>query len=206
VFEAICALGRSVDTNLLNALLDDDALFIALEWLRLSGWITVNGLREVAPTHKTIAHIVRELMPQQKRLALHGHILSVLKKRNVPVFVLARHALEAKSAGEAVALLEKAGDEAFVWFDEEQAALEYYKRAVHVARWDLLMGEDNPRYLGLQLKLGKALKQSGHYVTAKVVLKEVINSSNRFPKIRIDAEQILNRPKVDIVTVLSDDA
>ena len=193
IFEAICALGRSVSTNLLNDLLHDDSLFLALEWLLLAGWISVDDARSVAPMHRTIAHIVRELMPQQKLLGLHKDILKVLKKRNVPVFVLAHHALEAKSAQEAVKLLEKAGDEAYVWFDEEQAALEYYKRAVHVARWELLMGEDNPDYLSLQLKLGNALKQSGHYMTAKVVLKEVINYSNRFPDIRSRAERILNQ-------------
>jgi predicted ATPase len=191
VFEAICALGRSVSTNLLNELLCDDSLFLALEWLLLAGWISVDVSRNVAPTHQTVARIVRELMPQKQLLKLHQDILSVLEKRNVPVFVLARHAWEGKVSKRAIELLEQAGDEAYTWFDEEQAALEYYKRAVHVARWDLLMGEDNPDYLNLQLKLGKALRQSGHHVTAKVVLKEIISTANRFPDIRAKAESLL---------------
>jgi hypothetical protein len=54
------------------------------------------------------------------------------------------------------------------------------------------MGEDNPDYLTLQLKLGRALKHSGHVITAKMVLKELIGAAGRFPEIRNEAEALLD--------------
>ncbi len=89
---------------------------------------------------------------------------------------MSRHAVEACLGEQSLKLCEQAGDLAHQLKDDLSAAMIHYRRAQQIARWELLMGEDDPRYLQLSHKLARSLRLAGHNLSAEMVLKEAISA------------------------------
>ena len=62
-----------------------------------------------------------------------------------------------------------------------------------MARWDLLIGEDEERYLTLSTKLAESLVQGGHLLGAEVTYKEALANCGRLPALRKRLEAGLDR-------------
>ena len=131
-------------------------------------------------THPLLVEVIREIIPAEVRQELSKRALDRLTARNAPLTVRAHFAADAGAHEDAVVLLEQAADHALNAFDAPGAA-QLYRRAVEISRWKLLMEEDSPDWLRLNLKLGDALHQSGDMNAAHVVLRSVEGSCSRQP-------------------------
>ena len=177
----VCALGREVPLELLRSLESDELELLALDRLLRRGWLVQEPDRSLSPGHPSLADAVLDALPRAERAALHASVLAALERAAAPVFLLAHHADEAQHEERALGWLEAAGDEACRWSDHETAGLVHYRRASHVARWQLLLGEDDERYLELQLKMAEALRISGHARAAAIVLKGALGTASKHP-------------------------
>jgi serine/threonine protein kinase/energy-coupling factor transporter ATP-binding protein EcfA2 len=180
----ICALGSETPRSLLAELAGGVDTLGPLESLTDRGLVLVDQAQNVSPAHASLAQAVLDLAPRDRRRALHAELVAKLEQAGASVFELAHHAHQAELGEQTLQLLRAAGEEACRWADEETAALLHYRRAVHVARWHLLWGEDEEPYLELALALGDALFGSGHRHSAEVVFKEALSGAGRFPSIQ----------------------
>jgi hypothetical protein len=186
VLQEVSALGGEVPLELLTDLDDGQGVNGAVELLIERGLLAVGPDQALAPAHSALAATALQTMPAAQRSELHARILKVMERRGASVFVLAHHAFEAeleRLAEDALDLLVTAGDEACRWADVETAALAHYRRAVHTARWRLLMSEEDERYLELSLRLGRTLAAAGHRRAAEVVFREVAGAAGRYPNL-----------------------
>ncbi|MBW2523631.1 MAG: protein kinase [Deltaproteobacteria bacterium] len=191
MLQTVCALGREVPLQMLDGLVDDSVTLLATDLLVRRGFLVADSDRSLSPAHPATAWAVLEGMPHRELVATHRAIADRLKQTGASVFVRAHHAYEADGAEDALELLTAAGDEACRWSDVETAALVHYRRAAHVARWHLLWSETDSNYLELALKMGSALRASGHTRAAEVVFKEVLGSATHHPTLRDRAEESL---------------
>lgn len=172
------------DRSSLEAALDDLVLRGLLE--RLPQGMATNGSsfgQAVFVAHPRIASLVLERVPADRRLKGHRRIYGLLKGTDAPVHVLAPHAAQARLGQETLDVLEETGDRVREWLDDEGSVL-YYRGALHVARWELLLGEEDERRAGLSLKLGEALTGAGHFLAAEVTFKEALAFAGQGPLLR----------------------
>ena len=105
---------------------------------------------------------------------------------------LARHLLEAGRENDALRQFEIAGDEALQYSDAF-GAIEHYRKAVDIARWNLLMSEDDPTYLSLNSKLGESMNAAGDVKGAHVVLKYAASNSAVHPELAGKIRRFLSK-------------
>ncbi len=189
----ISALGRDVSPSLLAAFIDQDQLYLALEILSQRGFLVVGPSRAVSPSDAQLAEAVLDAMPRAERTQLYERIFRGLDSKETSPFLLARLAEEGELDEPSMDLLERIGDLATRWLDHETAAMVHLRRAQLVARWRLLIAEDDERYLRLMLKQAAALLFAGHHLSAEVVLKDILSSARSYPQITDRARQLLNR-------------
>jgi hypothetical protein len=120
--------------------------------------------------------MVLDALPTSQRRELHGMLARRLEDAGASVFLRAAHAFEADEEGHSLPLLLAAAEQASRAGDHETAALVHYRRAAHVARWHLLLSDDDPRQLGLSLDMADALIVAGHLASAEVVLKAAVSA------------------------------
>ncbi len=188
LLQVLCALGAEVHPDELERHAGGTTPAALLEALIEAGFVrrTADGL--LSPAHPTLASTVLSILPIPDRSKLHARLLTELGDTRHSIFRRAHHAHEAGLDQEAFELLTAAGDAACAWTDEETAGLVHYQRAVQVARWRLLLGEDDEAFLELSLKLANALLAAGHLRAAEVVFKEVLGYAHHATGIRDRAQ------------------
>ena len=174
LLRVVCALGHRVSAELLETLVDGEQMFLAIELLIHQGFLVSSPGHRVSPIHSEVSRFVLDRMPDAARKALHGRLLQRLEEREESAFVMAYQAEAAGQDRVAIDLYEQAGDSACRWSDEETGAFVHYQRALHLARWHLLLDDRDESYLSLKLKMGDALLTTGHVRAAEVVFKEVL--------------------------------
>ncbi len=180
-----CLIGNEASVALLQGSLSaGQPVGPLIEELVRHGFLQPPARGAVAVSHPQIAQRVRDTLTPQHRAALHGRIHDALKRQGAGFLARARHAFQAGLGDVSLTLLEQAGDLSRQWLDEEGAAV-YFRDALHVARWELLVAPDDERFLSLSLKLADALGAAGHFLSAEMVLKEALASSRRHPALRI---------------------
>jgi len=196
--QVVCAAGREVPRNLVAELVGDVDLDPALDRLVDQGLLRAEPgpVAAFSPSHPAVAATALQLMAGPDRARLHGQLLATLRDQAASVFVLAHQASAAQLetlAEDTLDLLVAAGDEACRWADVETAALVHYRQAVHTARWQLLMSEEDERYLELSLRLGQTLAATGHRRAAEVVLREVVGGAGRHNRLLARARAALDK-------------
>jgi hypothetical protein len=173
----VCALGRSVPLDLLAGSTADDVRLLSADLLLRRGWLSAGADRTLSPRHSALGREVLEAVPSAERRELHATLVQSLVRASAPVFLLAHHGFEADDDGSSLKWLLDAAEAACRWSDHETAALVHYRRAAHVARWHLLLAEDDPLQLRLALDMADALLNAGHLASAEVVLKGALGSA-----------------------------
>jgi len=183
LLQTLCIIGDCAHNHLLLKLLPDAVEFAhGIKELTRAGYVTKDGdLLEV--TSPTLATVVRDLTEHSVGQAINRQLYQRLFAHGAGVIERARHAAEAQLGEEALDLLLQAGELASFWLDDEGAAV-HFRRALNIARWELLMGEEDERLPLISLKLGNALRCSGHYLAAEVTYKEALAACARYPLLR----------------------
>jgi hypothetical protein len=192
LLQVVCGLGSEVSIDLLRNLEGQNLELLAIDLLLRRGLLAQEADRSLSPAHPSLATAVLDAMAPAERLKLHDRLASALERNAASVFLLAYHANEAKNDERALRWLEAAGDEACRWSDHETAAMVHYRRASHVARWQLLLAEDDESYLELQLKMADALRISGPGRAAAVVLKGTLGAAAKLPALAERARRSLD--------------
>ena len=173
----VCALGWGAPVETAKSLYQNGEGWIeALSELYGSGFLLPDSGESLSVSHRLVAEGVREAMPVAEWQSLHRQIVELSENSLRSPMMLARHSFETKLGRLALELLENAAYEAESWLDDGGAAI-YFQRALHVARWELLLGAEDKRYLEVSLKLADSLRYSGNLVAADVVLKETLAAS-----------------------------
>ena len=170
VLRALSLLALEVAEELLAELLPDVGLAAQISELEQRGFVALVD-RQVTLAHPFLADVVRESISPEALRALHERIFGVLQDHGADPLVLARHAYEARLGKTSLRLQEQAGDLASRWLDDESAGLVHYQRGLHVARWELAPDVDGDLVFGLSMKLGRALRRSGHHLGAEEAFK-----------------------------------
>lgn len=193
VLGLVCLVGNSARLELLREAYGDATdVEGAVQELIARGFLVRASDVEVQVSHPRIGELVREGLESAERSALHRQIYDALGRAGAGFLARARHAFEAQLGDESLTLLQQAGELSAHWLDDEGAAV-HFRHALHVARWELLLGEDDPRFLVLSLKLGDALTASGHFLASEMILKEAIASSAQHTMLRIRLHGALAR-------------
>jgi hypothetical protein len=174
LLRVLCALGPEVPLDRLALFVDDDVLLLGLELLRQERFVNIGPNRTVSPVHPALENIVLATMSAAERIRLHRQVFEALRSSEASTFAIAHHAYEAELENPALTQLERAGDEACRRGDTETAALVHYRKALHTARWRLLLSESDGSYVELSLKLADALRIAGHKLSAKAVYQEIL--------------------------------
>jgi hypothetical protein len=166
-----------VPIDLLTGSTAEDVRLLSADLLLRRGWLTVGADRTLSPRHDALGRDVLEAVPSAERRELHTMLIGSLQRASAPVFLLAHHGFEADEDGRSLGWLVEAAEIACRWSDHETAALVHYRRAAHVARWHLLLAEDDPLQLRLGLDMADALLEAGHLASAEVVLKGALGAA-----------------------------
>ena len=187
----ICIHGPRTPVSLLERLVEDDLLSLAIELLDKRGFVTVDSGRSISPWHEKTAELVLSTLPTSQLKKLHGKVFDFLEEQFFPTCKRAYHASMAGEDELAYSLLELSGDEARGQLDYETAAFEHYRRAMDIGRWRLLLEDDNPHQLQIALKMGQCLATAGHHLAAEVVFKDILHTGTKFPKFLSEVERSL---------------
>ena len=166
----VVVCGQQVSEDLLRRLAGGEIDEARTE-LVTRGWLHEDAPGTVGLTHPGLVNVLHGLIPDEPRRELHRKLLELLGAEAHPA-LLAHHAHQAELGRQTLDLLEQAGDAAVLQHDYETAALQHYKDAHRWARWRLRLDGADPRYLGLAIKLARALRLAGHLLSAEMVLYE----------------------------------
>ncbi|MDY0004895.1 MAG: AAA family ATPase, partial [Polyangia bacterium] len=192
LLQTLSVIGVRAKLERVASLLDQkpDRFRGALQLLAKRDLVSESPEGELLITHPRIGEIVREAIPADARRRQHRALLEELRAAGEPPVALARHALEARLGEEALQLLLAAGAQAELSLDDAGAVV-HFKRALQVARWELLLDERDPTCLDLSLRLGEALRYSGDLLGAQMVLGELVQSASGHPATRARALRAL---------------
>ena len=194
LLQTLAVIGLRAPVALLERLLGHDTeLEPAREALESGGWLQRGTADELVMQHPLIADLVRRDIATDVRRTLHRGVLELVEPSGELAHMAARHAFEARIGQTSMELQERAGDLATVMADPESAAMIHYRRALDVARWELYLGEEDPRFQSIALKMGCALRVAGHLLSAEVVLKEALSASAKDSKLRASLQLELGR-------------
>jgi len=126
--------------------------------------------------HPLIADLVAAGIPSSARKELHARAADALAGRGAPLEVRAHHAQRTDGGFSALLLLERAGNHAARRGDRE-AAVEYFRRGLELARQEISRGEitepEKPMLM-FSAKLGRALLAAGQSLRADAVVSEAL--------------------------------
>ncbi len=182
-FYIVATIGTDVDPNFLKSLVDADQVYFAIELLIRGGFLARAPFRKVAVANPRAANELTYALTDGLRRSLSNRIFEAMEARGESVFEVGEFAEKAGRFEDAFTRFERAGDEAVAWFDPESAALVHYRRAIHVAKWRLLIPDNDRRLLSLLVKQATALSISGHLRAAEMIYKEVLLNSLDHPLI-----------------------
>ncbi len=183
VLQILSALGESASLGAVQRLWNAEGGWEeAVTLLIRRGFVLPEPADRLHLSHPSLVDAVQESMAADARRALHRRIFERMVRTPTDPVVMARHAFEAKLGERSLELLEEAAAEARDSLDDVGAVI-HLRRAVRVARWELLLDPDSPRCLALAFQLSEALSYSGDHLSAEVVLKEVVALADRAPDV-----------------------
>jgi eukaryotic-like serine/threonine-protein kinase len=181
LLQILTALGRSASLASIRRLWEgDDECEDALTLLIRRGFVLPDPQERIQISHPSLVSAVQEAMAADARRGLHRRIFERMTRTPTDPVVAARHAFEAQLGERSLDLLEAAADAAQAALDDMGAAI-HLRRALRVARWELLLEPDSPRCLHLAFQLSEALRYAEDSLSAEIVLKEVVEFANRVP-------------------------
>lgn len=193
VLQSIAVLGWEAPASQVADLCDAEAHGDeALQLLRRRGLVRAQPGGVLRLAHPVVAEVVRQMMPADARRALHRRALEVLGAAGEDAITMARHAREARAGAQSLDVLWQAALEAEERLDDLGAA-RHYRRALQMARWELLYAEDDRQCLDLSYRLGETLHYAGDDRAAEMVLKEAVASAERNPAMQAKLLQALAR-------------
>ncbi len=182
LLQTLCVLGRSASLPELEAVLDHELAHYhaAIQLLTRRDLLVRQEPDRLVVAHPQIREVVCEAMPVHARRQLHLDLLEEASARGEGAISLARHAAEAGLGERALELLREAGHRAEIMLDDAGAAI-HYRRALHVARWQLLLEERDETCLDLTLRLANSLRYADDLQGALMVLRESQGSTEADP-------------------------
>ncbi len=181
VLQILTALGQTAPLTSVQRLWDgEDQWEDAVTLLIRRGYLLPDPQDRLQISHPCLLEAVQESMAADARRALHRRIFERMMRVPTDPVVAARHAYEAKLGKRSLDLLEAAADAAKTCLDDVGAAI-HLRRALRVARWELLLEPDSPRCLKLAFQLSEALVYAEDPLSAEIVLKEVVEFATRAP-------------------------
>ena len=179
VLRVLCLLGDTAPRELVRAVLerqpeepaDSEKVEQAMNQLEQGGWVERVQGEDLTVCHSRVAEVVHAAMDTEEHQRLHQHIYDELQERDEDLLHAALHAGEFDLGQEGLQIHERAGDMVRRWLDDEAAGLIHYRRALHVARWELAPDVDGDAFFELSLKLAGTLLRAGHLVAAEEGLK-----------------------------------
>jgi tetratricopeptide (TPR) repeat protein len=131
---------------------------------------------EIRFGHPLIADLVAAGIPSSARKELHARAADAFAGRGAPLEVRAHHAQRTDGGFSALLLLERAGNAAARRGDRE-AAVDYFRRGLELARQEISRGEitepEKPMLM-FSAKLGRALLAAGQSLRAEAVVSEAL--------------------------------
>ena len=146
--------------------------------------VRLGAAGSISVSHSLIAQVVRHCTSEAIENTLHELACWYLRDDPRQVLARARHVFEGVLDETALNVVESAGDLARQWLDEDGAAVQY-RRAWHVARWELMLPDEDERAPSIALKLGEALLTTGRGLAALPVLEEALSVSARPSSVRV---------------------
>jgi len=181
LLQYVTALGQAAPVESVRRLWEgDDDWEAALTLLIRRGFLLPGSSERLQVCHPSLVAVVQESMAADARRGLHRRIFEGMTHSPIDPVVMARHAFEAKLGERSLDLIEAAADAAQAALDDVGAAI-HLRRALRVARWELLLEPDSPRCLRLAFQLSEALRYAGDSLSAEIVLKEVVEFAGRVP-------------------------
>lgn len=181
LLQILSALGQSAPVASVQGLYDGaDDWEAALSLLIRRGFVLPDPRQQLQLSHPGLVEAVQESMAADARRSLHRRIYERMAHKHTEPAVAARHAFLAKLGKRSLDLLEAAAESAQASLDDVGAAI-HLRRALRVARWELLLEPDSPRCLQLAFQLSEALRYAGDSMSAEIVLKEVVEFANHVP-------------------------
>ncbi len=181
LLQLLTALGQAAPLASVQRLWEgDDGWEDALTLLIRRGFLLPDLKERLHISHPSLVSAVQESMAADARRGLHRRIFERMMCTPTDPVVAARHAFEAQLGERSLDLLEAAADAAQAALDDAGAAI-HRRRALRVARWELLLEPDSPRCLRLAFQLSEALRYADDLLSAEIVLKEVVEFANRVP-------------------------
>ena len=191
ILSALAIAGGQADTVVLEAI-DVLVTHEALAELEHAGFVTRVGTR-LAISHPCFVDAARDRTSDALRKATHTALWKHMADRQAKPTLIAVHAAAAGGA-DAIAALEEAGQLAQREFDEPGAAI-HYRRAVELARWQMLSGTPNAdiTFITVSIRFGEALLYSGDTTGSEGVLREALEYAQAHPALAARARLSLAR-------------
>jgi serine/threonine-protein kinase len=210
--QALAVFGIEATLDDIGHLLESPLTEETLQLLSLRGFLLPHGEAEASvpkttrpasqPDHKTLGHqslkfshpfmvpLIRELLPAEVRQKLNAQAAEWLAPQNHPPSVLAHLFFEGSQYHQAIDQLLHAGRRALDYCDAS-GAIGFLRRSVDIARWKLLIAEDDPLYIELNYRLGEAMYAAGDYRGAQVVLRYAESYSGANPRLASQIKRLL---------------
>lgn len=130
--------------------------------------------------HPLLADVLLEGLATAERRALHRAAYEVRLRQHAGPVELAR---QATAAGLGETALERLGEASAACSRalDPGGAGAHLQQARHLARWELLIGENDARYQALSGQLADALRDAGHLLAAELVYKETLQTDLQAP-------------------------
>ncbi len=177
LLQIVCTMGLAALPEIAQTLFENGEPWEpALKLLVRRGLLLPQTDKQLVVSHKIIAQIAREQMPAVARRELHRRVVELYDPAVFDPITLARHAYEARMGDLALDIVQRAGELSEQCLDDSGAAL-HFRRALHIARWQLLMEPDDGLCLELALKLADSMRYSKDTVGVELVLKEAIEAA-----------------------------
>jgi serine/threonine protein kinase/tetratricopeptide (TPR) repeat protein len=181
LLQIVCTMGLAAPPEMVKTLYKNGEPWDpALKLLVRRGLVLPETDKQLVVSHKAIVQTVREQMPAVARRELHRRVVELSDPAVFDPISLARHAYEARMGDMALEIVQRAAELSEECLDDSGAAL-YFRRALHIARWQLLMEPDDGLCLELSLKLADSMRYSRDTVGVELVLKEAIDAAVKNP-------------------------
>lgn len=217
ILQALATLGMEAPYQDVAFILDKETLKdTAIQLLSLRGFLLPPGGGDLSPsapdktgpeelpkiefpacqtlkfTHPFLVPIIKESLPAEIKFAYNKKCAQLLKEKSATAEQLSHHLVDAGMDEEAFTSLEEAGDVAFNCSNIE-GAIKHYRKALDIARWKLLLSDDDNKYLVLNTKLGKAMSALGDFSGAHIVLKHAASNASGDSTLSADIQRQLSK-------------
>lgn len=202
LLETLTVRGTRVPRAQVEAALGEDCdATEAIRELVAAGFLADGPEQELALRYPADAPLIRASLAPARAVELHRRWTEVLRDQRRTIIDQAWHSSEGLTEGDAVALLRRAAEKATGWRDHHGASA-LLGRAIRVARWELLLDDEDELSQELSIELAECLFRAGQLRGAEVTLKAVLGVGRLDPALGARlcltlsrVEQALARPQ-----------